>query len=416
MGFNSGIIAGALLYLKVHFEDIANSTFLFGMVTSVVFISAFLANSCVAALIDRFGRVIILYLMNIPFVLGAVISACAPSTNVLLAGRLLTGFAVGIAGTLPNLYIAEIAHPESRGRAVGKAPLYGTTGIMASQFCSWIIAEVLGYDLCCEYGWRIMFGMGAIPAIIQFFWVLGIPESPRWCLQRGLFTMAKENQAYLESVEGGSPPLVDGDGGASTVQSGAETTEKVGVGNAAIAIGLSIMQQLSGVNAVIYYAPHLYTQLGVKANIAILIAGLNSVAQVGMTKIMTLVIDSLGRRTICLVGLLGMFFGLTSLAVVFQSSTIVGEQAVAMAVGGILIFRLSFSLSLGPLPYIMVTELFPQRQRARGAALSMMTNWILNWFVVFMIPEAMSRYKGGVFFAFAVVCVISAVAVDLWLP
>jgi len=228
--------------------------------------------------------------------------------------------------------------------------------------------------------------------------------------------MAKENQAYLESVEGGSPPLVDGDGGASTVQSGAETTEKVGVGNAAIAIGLSIMQQLSGVNAVIYYAPHLYTQLGVKANIAILIAGLNSVAQVGMTKIMTLVIDSLGRRTICLVGLLGMFFGLTSLAVVFQSSTIVGEQAVAMAVGGILIFRLSFSLSLGPLPYIMVTELFPQRQRARGAALSMMTNWILNWFVVFMIPEAMSRYKGGVFFAFAVVCVISAVVVDLWLP
>lgn len=411
MGFNSGIIAGALLYLEEEFEDVKENTVLKGAVTASVFASAFLANLCVAQLADRFGRTLILYLIDIPFVAGAVTSALASSAFVVIAGRCVTGFAVGIAGSLPNLYIAEIVPPENRGRAVGMAPLYGTTGIMAAQFCSWLVAESLGHQRCSELGWRVMFGLGAIPPIIQLLWSLGLPESPRWCRQRGLHDKAHVNMQYLESLgvrEAATPTISRTSPGGLEQQS-----EELGAGRAFIAIGLSMMQQLTGVNAVIYYAPHFYTLLGVKANIAILIAGLNSVAQVMMTRIMTLIVDTLGRRCVCLIGLLGMLIGLNMLGFVFHRSW---NLPVGFAIAGILIFRLAFSLSLGPLPYIMVTELFPQKHRAKGVATSMATNWLLNWAVVFAIPYLMDGSGGSVFFAFAGICVVSVVVVDLWLP
>lgn len=405
MGFNSGIIAGALLYLKADFPDIVSDPTMKGLVTASVFATAFAANACVAFLVDRLGRALILRLMNIPFIIGALVSAFAQSSTHILIGRLISGFAVGIAGTVPNLYIAEIVPAEGRGRHVGMAPLYGTTGIMMSQLFAWIIAEALGHDLSNEIGWRIMFGLGALPAVAQLFWLIGIPESPRWCRQKGLAFEAEQNSLYLISI-GGSD-------NAAPQAMADDAEETLDFRQSAIAVGLSVMQQLSGVNAVIYYAPTLFMELGVQANNAVLIAGLNSVAQVGMTRIMTLIVDKLGRRTVCQGGLAGMFFGLLAIGCAFVPSL---NLPVGWAIAGMLIFRLSFSLSLGPLPFIMVTELFPQRQRARGVAVSMMANWGLNCAVVFAVPDLVATFRFGVFFCFAGICVLSSVIVDLWLP
>lgn len=410
MGFNTGLIAGALLYLDDHFPSMASEPILKGAVTSSVFASAFLVNLCVAPLADKFGRVFVIRLMNGPFLIGAVVVACATTPEMVIVGRTITGLGVGIAGTLPNLYIAEIVPPASRGKSVGMAPLYGTLGIMAAQIFSYLVAQILGKSMCTSVGWRIMFGAGALPVIIQMVWSIGLPESPRWCLQRGNTALANKNLEYIAGLRGGA--RLDE---CSPTLSNAASPERLSYGRASIAVGLSVMQQLSGVNAVIYYAPHLYSKLGVEPNIAILIAALNSVAQVMMTRIMTLIIDSLGRRRICFIGLIGMVVGLSILGFVFQRS-LHFHLPVGFAIAGILVFRLSFSLSLGPLPYILVTELFPQRQRARGVALSMMTNWLLNWAVVFVVPILLQSCRGAVFFAFAAVSVVSIVVVDLWLP
>jgi MFS family permease len=299
------------------------------------------------------------------------------------------------------------------------APLHGTTGIMAAQFVSFFIAQALGHDRCCEIGWRIMFGAGALPSVIQLFWALGLPESPRWCRQRGLYEKADENTEYLVSLGCGIDTLTRSLSQNSIGTNGSRggDPDKIGVQRGAIAVGLSVMQQLSGVNAVVFYAPILYKQLGMASNIAILIAGCNSVAQVLMTRLMTVIIDSWGRRCICLIGLMGMFIGLVVLGSVFSHLLNVQVFVVNIcAVVGVLIFRLSFSLSLGPLPYIMVTELFPQRHRARGVAMSMMTNWLLNWGVVLSVPILMHNFDGMVFFGFAGVCVVSGIIVDLYLP
>jgi len=409
-GFNTGIIAGALLFLVKDFPELQESSTLKGALTASVFAGAFVSNMVTGPLADRFGRVPILMSMNIPFFLGAVIVAAASSPMMVIFGRFVTGLAVGIAGTLPNLYIAEISPPESRGRFVGMAPLFGTTGICAAQIFSFVIA-----CLDCSHGlkWRIMLAAGALPALVQAVLTMKLPESPRWCLQQGHMELAARNTQLLASLEGGDALLamLTKDEEAAPIK--APFSKRL----AAVAIGLSVMQQLSGVNAVIFYAPNFFADLGVPDKYAILVSACNSMAQVGMTTLMLKLVDSWGRRTICFIGLVFMTVGMVLLGSVFQQFFPVVDSA-PLAVLAILCYRLAFSLSLGPLPYIMVTELFPQEHRSKGVAISMMTNWFLNTIVVFSMPEFMANEstRGFVFFAFAAVCVLCIVFVDLFLP
>jgi SP family arabinose:H+ symporter-like MFS transporter len=404
MGFNTGMIAGALLYLELNFPELKSDKMLNGAVTSSVFFSAFLSNIFVGSLTDYLGRVPVLRLTTIPFVLGAVVVALAKSPEMIILGRSITGLAAGAAGSLPNLYIAEIVPTETRGKFVGRAPLCITFGIMASQLFALAVAEVLGEANCKAFGWRIMFGCGAFPVLIQAIWSRGIPESPRWCYQKGLIEVAEQSNRMIESLDGGerveaSPP--------ETTSERRCLTFKLVL----IACGLSAMQQLSGINAVVFYAPKIYQGLGLGNKLAILSSTCTSIAQVLTIHWMSQLVDSWGRRTLCKIGLVGMVCGHFMLGLTFTF-----QLSVFMAIAGITVFRILFSFSLGPLPYIMVTELFPQQERARGVAASMMVNWLMNWLVVFSVPELMHLAGGLVFFGFAVACALSLVIVQLSLP
>merc|ERR1712190_706570 len=158
-----------------------------------------------------------------------------------------------------------------------------------------------------------------------------------------------------------------------------------------------------------------YAQLGVPNEYAILVGAGNSICQVGMTALLLKLIDSWGRKTMCFIGLTWMTVSMCMLGFVFEDAFSQNVTA-PVAVGSILCYRLAFSLSLGPLPYIMVTELFPQHLRSKGVALSMMANWLLNTAVVFAVPELLKTDKGAVFFAFSGVCIVSIILVDLFLP
>mmetsp|Transcript_37668 Transcript_37668/g.70436 ORF Transcript_37668/g.70436 Transcript_37668/m.70436 type:complete len:503 (+) Transcript_37668:36-1544(+) len=417
LGFNMGIIAGAILYLELAFIELKDNKVLSGVVAAAVLLSAFLSNMVVGPLADRVGRVLMLHLTNIPFVIGAAIVAVAGNPSMIIFGRSITGIAVGFAGSLPNLYIAEIAPPDSRGKLVGLAPMFITIGIMSSQLFAVAVAEVLGEARCVDFGWRIMFASGAIPAVFQGFWSLGIPESPRWCYQKLYMERAERHNKIIASLEGGvaiEAPVL----GSSVRLSGsgvARTARERGGGLsfkfAVIAGGLSAMQQLSGINAVVFYAPQIFRALGIVNKLAILNSSCISILQILVVFGSTRLVDSWGRRTLCKIGIMGMTCGHLMLAFTFSF-----KLPVFLAIAGILVFRLLFSLSLGPLPYIMVTELFPQHQRAKGVAASMMVNWLLNWVVVFSVPELMHRYDGDVFFGFAAVCLVSFFIVHAFLP
>lgn len=412
-GFNTGVIAGALLFLEKDFPQLHENSVLKGALTASVFAGAFLSNVVTGPLADRFGRVPILLSMNIPFVIGALIVAAAASPMMVILGRFVTGLAVGIAGTLPNLYIAEISPPESRGRFVGMAPFFGTTGICVAQIYSFVIATMSISD---SMKWRLILATGALPALLQAVLTMKLPESPRWCIQRGLTEQAARNTEILAKLKGGEAlcEMLT----ASNEVTPMPVKEAFNKRLAAVAIGLSVMQQLSGVNAVIFYAPTFFGELGVADEYAILVSACNSIAQVGMTMLMLKLVDTLGRRTICFIGLAFMTVAMLLLGMVFQNVFGNKSETAVFAVASILLYRLAFSLSLGPLPYIMVTELFTQEQRSKGVAISMMTNWFLNTLVVFSVPELMASEssRGYVFFGFAAVCVTCLVLVDLFLP
>lgn len=412
-----GIIAGAILYLELAFAELKDNKVLSGSVAAAVLLSAFVSNMVVGPLADRVGRVLVLHLTNIPFVLGAAAVAAAGSPTTIILGRSITGIAVGFAGSLPNLYIAEIAPPDSRGRLVGLAPMFITVGIMCSQLFAVAVAEVLGEARCVDFGWRIMFAAGALPALFQGCWSLGIPESPRWCYQKLYMERAERCNKILASLDGGvaTEPPVLGSSARLSASGAARTAPEAGgrlsLKFAVIAGGLSAMQQLSGINAVVFYAPQIFTALGIVNKLAILNSSCISILQIIVVFGSTRLVDSWGRRTLCKIGILGMLCGHLMLAFTFSF-----KLPVFIAVVGVLVFRLLFSLSLGPLPYIMVTELFPQHQRAKGVAASMMVNWLLNWVVVFSVPELMRLYDGDVFFGFAAVCLISFIVVHVALP
>jgi len=410
-GFNTGTIAGALLFLKSDFPQLETDPVLKGTLTASVFFGAFVSNMITGPLADRFGRVPVMAAMNLPFIAGACIVAGAQDPTTVIMGRFITGLAVGIAGTLPNLYIAEIAPPELRGRYVGMAPLFGTIGICAAQVYSFLVALALGDASSAK--WRLMFLTGAIPPLLQSFVIFQVPESPRWCIQRGLTERAARSLDVLNVLTGGDAKTQFTT--KPDAESGAVPAGRLSLRLAAVAVGLSLMQQLSGVNAVIFYAPNFFADLGVPDQYAILVSACNSLAQVFMTTLLLKLVDSWGRRTMCLIGLVFMTGGMLLLGAVFQGDFSQGHSA-AFAVSAVLLYRLAFSLSLGPLPYIMVTELFPQEHRSKGVALSMMVNWFLNTLVVFSVPTMLKRYAGQVFFAFAGVCIVCIVFVDLFLP
>lgn len=410
-GFNTGIIAGALLYLNEHFPELRENALLSGMLTASVFGGAFFSNAVAGPVADCIGRVPVLVMMNVPFIIGAGIAASAPTPWMVILGRFVTGLAVGIAGSLPNLYIAEVVPKESRGNLVGRAPLLGTLGICLAQVFSFFIAEL---DISAEMKWRTMLGAGLVPPIFQAILTFGVPESPRWCYQRGLTERASKSNAYLAGLRDGCKiPAPAADENARS--SGAEPQSQMSLGLALVAVGLSAMQQLSGVNAVIFYAPTFYANLDVPDRYAILVGACNSMAQVCMTMVMLKLVDRWGRRTMCLLGLFWMAGSMIMLGFVFIKA-FRQEFATPAAVAAILCYRLAFSLSMGPLPYIMLTELFPQHLRSKGVAISMMANWSLNTLVVFVVPEFVKTSGGDLFFAFATVCIVCMVLVDMFLP
>lgn len=249
-----------------------------------------------------------------------------------------------------------------------------------------------------------MFGFGAVPAFIQALWMCGIPESPRWCYQKYYINQAVETSKAVAALEGGA--LIEAPAFGENLP-----RQRLSIKLAVIAGGLSAMQQLSGINAVVFYAPKIYHELGLDNKISILLGSLGSLVTVVMAFGVTRLVDSWGRRPLCKIGLFGMIGAHLLIGMTFHF-----EFEPWIAIVGILLYRALFSFSLGPLPYIMVSELFPQHQRAIGVSTSMMVNWFMNWIVVVTVPKIMKHISGYVFYGFAFVCAFSLFIVELWLP
>lgn len=397
LGYNTAVVAGAMLGIKDDpaFHELRGHErgFYQGMVVSCALAGAAIGAACGVSA-DYIGRrPAILGVAGI-FTVGPLIMAMAPALWVLIIARTVTGLGVGVTSVLVNLYISEIAPAEVRGQLGGWAPFLGTSGILLS----YIVSAVM--DLFPYWTWRIQFGLGAVPAICQLLLCRFLPETPRWLLANGcreqanaslrqLFPKTPEAQieAELQRTESRMSSQVAGTLGFCAVCREHPLASFLG-------ISINVLQQVSGINVVIYFGPTILEEAGFKDFGSMVATASVSIMQLLATAILIRQVDKIGRRPLALIGIVLMMAGLGLLATSFflKGAHIGGiglrSSPAWLAVGGMFVYRGAFSMSLGPLPYIMTSEFFPQEARAAGTALSWMSNWLANFCVSLSFPIA----------------------------
>ena len=370
-GYDIGVISGAILFVKEDFSLSAG--------TEEIVVSAVLLGSLVGAcgggiLADRLGRRKLLIGTAIVFGLGAVGAALAPDTAWLIVARIVAGIAIGIASFVAPLYISEIAPVDIRGKLVSINQVALTSGIVFSY--------LIDYAFAGSQAWRWMFAMAVIPAAAFGIGLVFIPDSPRWLAGRGHLEQAR---AVLKRIR--PPDKVEAemsDIQHSVAQRKGNWSELVSPllrSAMVVGIGLAIAQQITGINTVIYYAPTIFKFAGLSSSSAAILASVGvGAVNVVFTVVAMQLIDRVGRRPLLLISLAGMAVSLAVLGLAFslpQFKDILGW----VAIGSLMAYVGSFAIGLGPVFWLILSEIYPLRIRGRAMSVGTAANWGANLLV-----------------------------------
>lgn len=422
LGYNTAIIAGAQKGIQKDPRFAAlNSGWEDGALVSCILAGASIgALSSQAA--DAVGRRGLLLVTAIIYTLSPLCMAAAPTPFLLLAARTIAGVAVGLSSCLVNLYISEVAPAESRGKFGGWAPLLGTTGTLASYGVSAVLEGLP------DGAWRIQLGFAAVPAMCQLMLAGYLPETPRWLLTQG---RREDAEASLATVFPKATPSalhaelnrLEEDLPTSTrrVQIW-QLPKKYGRGTI-VGVAINFLQQVSGINVVVYFGPKLLSDAGL-GDLSVPVTFFVTVAQLCATMILVGLVDKVGRRPLAMIGIVIMMFGLGFLMTAYLLAAGSGLSKVEtsiVAVLGMLVYRSAFSLSLGPLPYIMTSEFFGQEARAAGVALCWAANWSANFGVSQSFPMIQKALPGDTWTAiilgfYCIACVFALFFAYFLLP
>jgi sugar porter (SP) family MFS transporter len=373
MGFDVSVISGVVRFVELEFEL---SPLQLGWVVSSLSLTASIGMLASGPLSDRLGRRPVLQIAAVLFAVSAIASAVAPDYFTLVVARMLGGFGVGAALIVAPMYIAEMSPPDSRGRFVSFNQLNIVVGISAAFFSNYLILT-LGESGAAwtealrlgEWNWRWMLGIETLPAIAYLFALLLVPESPRWLAMRGRDAEARK---VLGRVAGADAEAVLRD-----VKESIAAEARLGQASwrallhpslrlvMTIGIVVGILQQISGINAVFFYAPMIFEQSGIGANAAFMQAALVGLVNLVFTVVAMAVIDRFGRRPLLIFGLSGIAASMLLLAWAFGAGDGANPRLILVAIMG---FVASFAVSLGPVMWVLFSELFPNR--VRGVAIS----------------------------------------------
>ncbi|WP_327177389.1 MFS transporter [Streptomyces sp. NBC_01335] len=368
-GFDTGVISGALLFLK---EDFALSSFQEGTVISALLIGAAAGALGSGRPADRFGRRRVLIAVALVFTLGLASAVASRDFASLVAARVVLGLAVGSASTIVPLYLAEIAPPRLRGQLVTANQVLLTVGILVSYLVN------LAFSGSAD--WRAMFAIGLIPSVAMLVGTLFIPESPEWLRRRA------DDRPAGRHAPAARLPLAD------------PAVRRALV----IGVTLAAVQQFGGINSIIYYAPSIMARAGLPAGNSIQYSVVIGVINVVMTVAAIPLIDRLGRRPLLLFSLAGMAASLVVLGVTMALPS--GPLPHLLALVCMVTYVGSFAVGLGPVFWILAAELFPPGARARGGALCALVNWAANFVVgQLFLPVADEVGVSWVFWFFAAV-------------
>jgi len=378
LGYETGVISGAILYID---DEFVLSPWLNHFVVNSILFGAFLGCLIGGSLADYWGRRVLLIMAALIFLIGTVESTLAASSFSLILSRAILGIGIGIASFTAPLYIAEIAPAKSRGMLVSLNQLAITIGIVAAYILDAHYAKHGGQ-------WRWMFGVGIVPAIVLLIGMLCLPNSPEWL-------KAREKKGAKWS----------------------ELFQPWGRSALFIGVGLAFFQQCTGINVIIYFAPTVFEIAGFQSHTVAILATFGiGILNIVVTLLFLSLIDRWGRRPLLLMGLIGMTLGLVSLSVAFYLGVHTSGLK-WLAFVGMMTYIVSFAMSLGPIVWLMIVEIFSRDMRGLGAGLAASSCWGLNIIVTLLfLPLIQLLGSSGTFFIYAVLCMLGTVFVAAYVP
>lgn len=406
-GYHLGVVNGALEYLAKDL-GIVKDTVLQGWIVSTLLAGATVGSFTGGALADKFGRTKTFQLDAIPLAIGAFLCTTAQSVQVMIIGRLLAGIGIGISSAIVPLYISEISPTEIRGTLGSVNQLFICIGILA--------ALVAGLPLAGNpIWWRTMFGIAIIPSVLLAIGMAFSPESPRWLYQQGKISEAEVSIRKLYGKERVIEVMRDlnasGQGSSSELEANwfdlfsSRYRKVVSVGAA-----LFLFQQLAGINAVVYYSTSVFRSVGIASDVAA--SALVGASNVFGTLIASSLMDKKGRKSLLITSFTGMAVSmlLLSLSLTWK---VLAPYSGTLAVLGTVLYVLSFSLGAGPVPALLLPEIFASRIRAKAVALSLGMHWISNFVIGLYFLSVVNKFGiSSVYLGFSTVCLLAVLYIS----
>lgn len=447
LGYDAGVMSGAIIFIN---EDLkiteVQEEVLIGSLNIVSIVGAAIAGRTS----DAIGRRWTMALAALIFMLGAAIMGLAPSFLFLMGGRLLAGLGVGFALMIAPVYTAELAPASSRGALTSLPEIFINAGILLGYISNYFLS-----GLPVHFSWRLMLGLGVVPAFLLGLGVLAMPESPRWLvmqnrIQEAVLVLSRTSDDQAEAAERlaqimdaagvqGNDDSAHKSGGheGTSLDTPSSPTAQKSHGEGVwlellrptatvrrmliISLGIQFFQQASGIDATVYYSPVIFKEAGIHSQEGILAATIAvGFAKTGFILVATFLLDRVGRRPLLLTSALGMSVSLVALALGFsfiENTSESNEGAVILAILAVCSNVAFFSIGLGPVCWVLASEIFPLRLRAQAVGLGVIVNRIVSG-IVAMTFLSVSRAitVSGTFSLFAGLSVLCVAFIYNYVP
>ena len=406
-GYDTGVISGAILFIK---EEFSLLPFMQELVVSAVLIGAIIGALIGGSLADRYGRKNMIILAAIIFAGGAVGTSLTQDIIVLIVGRIIVGIAIGMASFIAPLYISEMSPPKIRGSLVSFNQLFITIGIVLSYLVDYAFTPI--------NGWRYMLGLAAIPALILLIAMIFMPSSPRWLVNNGTMDKARSTLIEIRRTNNINDELNEISTSLEKQKGGRKELFSPLIKPALIVgISLAIFQQVTGINTVIYYAPTIFEFAGFQSAAAAIFATLLvGIVNVVFTLIAIFLLDRVGRRKLLLLGLTGMSGMLIMLGIVFFLPNLLNQLGTLAAIG-LIAYVAFFAIGLGPVFWLLISEIYPLK--VRGLAMSVVTeaNWGSNLIIALTFLTLIQFLgRSGTFWCYAIVGILALIFTYFYVP
>lgn len=405
-GYDTGVVSGALLFIT---RDFGLNSAQQGSIVSVLLIGAMIGALFAGRVADRLGRRMALAAESAIFIVGTLVAVSAPGYWMLLIARVVLGLAVGAASATVPVYLSEISPAEIRGRILSMNQLLITVGI--------VVSYLVDLAFSGSGSWRGMFAIGLIPAGVLCVGALFVvPESPAWLLMHG---RPKHAYELVRSIAG--TELADEL--TQRYQQSRTTDANTPAGprellakrvRPALIVGLAMaaIQQFGGINTIIYFAPTIIEQTGLTASNSIFYSVFIGVINLLMTIVSIVTVDRFGRRPLLIGSLLGMLITVALLGISF-----IVRMNPTLSLVFMVLYIACFAAGLGPVFWVLVGEVFPQRLRAVGSSAATTVNWLSNFVVSqAFLPLANALGQGQTFLIFAAICLVGLLFVTQFVP